>query len=167
MAQDDISFVMELATEGDREELMSLYRAQIGREGCPWTEEYPSDETIDYDLSRDALYVMRSRGKIVGAISIEVDEAVNELPCWNKSLEPEVEFARIAVRPEMQGRGLGRKLVEFLLDELKKQGFNGVHIVVNKQNIKALRLYDTFGFRNVGECHLYDQDFYCYELNLR
>ena len=39
------------ATEEDRSELMALYRAQVGREYCSWSEEYPSNETIDFDLS--------------------------------------------------------------------------------------------------------------------
>ena len=155
-----------LAKAEDREELLSLYHAQIGREGCPWTEEYPSNETIDYDLSRDALYVVKSDGIICGAISIEVDEDVNALTCWNKALEPEAEFARIAVLPNSQKKGIGRIMLEFLAKELKRQGFNGIHIVVNKHNFKALKLYDSFGFKNVGECFMYDQDFYCYEKEL-
>ena len=36
-----------MASEEDRDEIMSLYKAQIGREYCPWSEEYPSNETID------------------------------------------------------------------------------------------------------------------------
>ena len=128
------------------------------------TNEYPSDETIDYDLSRDALYILRSEGKLIGAVSIEVDEDVNRLPCWNRALEPEAEFARIAVSPELQGRGIAKILLRFLFDELRDRGFRGVHIIVNKYNPKALRLYDSFGFRNVGECRMYDQDFWCYEL---
>ena len=155
------------ACEEDREELLALYKSQVGREGCPWTDEYPSNETIDFDLSRNALFVMKSEGKIIGAISIDEDEEVNTLPCWNRELEPEAEFSRIAVSPDMQGQGIGKILVKFLLDELKKRGFKGVHIIVNRYNPKALRLYDSFDFKNVGECSMYNQDFFCYELDLR
>ncbi len=84
----DNAYGIVLATEDDREELLSLYKSQVGREGCPWTDEYPSNETIDFDLSRDALYVMKADGQIVGAVSIDEDEDVNKLPCWNKALEP-------------------------------------------------------------------------------
>ena len=155
------------ACEEDREELLKLYKSLVGREGCPWTDEYPSYETIDFDLSRNALFVMKSEGKIIGAISIDEDEEVNKLPCWNRELEPEAEFSRIAVSSDMQGQGIGKILVKFLLDELKKRGFKGVHIIVNRYNPKALRLYDSFDFKNVGECSMYTQDFFCYELDLR
>ena len=59
------------ATEGDRSEILSLYKMQFGREFCPWGEGYPSDETIDFDLSRDALFVMKTDGSIKAAISLE------------------------------------------------------------------------------------------------
>ena len=162
-----MEYTIASACEDDREELLALYKSQVGREGCPWTDEYPSNETIDFDLSRDALYVLKTDGKIVGAISIEEDEEVNKIPYWNRELEPEAEFARIAVSPDMQGQGIGKILVKFLIDELKQKGFKGIHIIVNRYNPKALRLYDSFDFKNVGECSMYNQDFFCYELDLR
>ena len=156
-----------MAKEEDRSELLSLYRAQIGREGCPWNDHYPNDETIDFDLSRDSLFVFKEEGKILAAASIEYDEDVNKLPCWNKDLEPECEFARICVDPNLQKKGIGRILLQFVEDEIKRRGFNGIHIIVNKKNTKALRLYDSFAYVNVGECYMYEQDFWCYEKDLR
>ena len=80
-----------LATEEDRAEILALYDAQKGREFCPWSEDYPSNDEISFDLSRDALYVLKIDGEIKAAISIEEDEDVNNLPYWNKELEPEGE----------------------------------------------------------------------------
>ena len=57
-----MNYAIVNATEEDREELLALYKAQIGRECCPWDEEYPGEESIDWDLSRDALYVLGSAG---------------------------------------------------------------------------------------------------------
>ena len=161
-----MDYEIVLAKEEDREELLSLYHAQVGREGCPWTEEYPSNETITFDLSRDALFVLKIDNKIYGAISLEDDEEVNALPYWNKALEPEAEFARICVLPDSQQKGIGRALLTFLHEELKRREYKGIHIVVNKFNPKALRLYDSFGYKNVGECFMYNQNFFCYEKEL-
>ncbi|MCR4740118.1 MAG: GNAT family N-acetyltransferase [Lachnospiraceae bacterium] len=154
------------ATEEDREELLSLYAMQRGREGCPWSDDYPSDETIDFDLSRDALFVMKKDGIITAAISIDEDEEVNRLECWDRSLSPLGELSRLAVLPEEQNKGLGRIMLRFGMDELKRLGYKGIHIIVNKYNTKALRSYAVFGFRTVGECHMYEQDFLCYEKEL-
>lgn len=154
------------ATEGDRAEILSLYKAQIGRENCPWTEDYPSSESIDFDLKRDALFVLKTDGKIKAAISLEEDEDVDNLSCWDKTLAPEGEVARVAVLPEAQNKGLGRIMMQYAMDELIRRGYKGIHILVNKHNIKAIRCYEVFGFNTVGECHMYEQDFLCYERKL-
>lgn len=161
-----MEYVIQLGTESDRQELLALYRSQIGREGCPWTDEYPSNETIDYDLEREALYVVKAEGRIIGSVSIEEDEDVDALPFWDPDLKPVAEFARISVSPDMQGKGIAKAMLRFLFEELKDRGFRGVHIIVNKYNPKALKLYDSFGFQNKGECRMYDQDLYGYELVL-
>lgn len=154
------------ATENDKAEILSLYKAQIGRENCPWTEDYPSSETIDFDLKRDALFVLKTDGKIKAAISLEEDEDVDNLSCWDKTLAPEGEVAKVAVLPEAQNKGLGKIMMQYAMDELKRRGYKGIHILVNKHNIKAIRCYEVFGFNTVGECHMYEQDFLCYERKL-
>ena len=160
----DKDYEIVMATESDRREILSLYKAQIERDDCPWDEEYPSDESIDWDLSRDALFVMKTEGKITAAISIETDEEADLLPCWNKDYTPAGMLARLAVLPEEQNKGLGRIMLKFGMDELKKQGFQGVHLLVGKNNATAIRCYAVFGFHVVGECHMYGEDFLCYEL---
>ncbi len=162
----DKEYEIVMATEEDREEILSLYKAQIGQEYCPWDEHYPSNESIDYDFARDALFVLKMDGKVKAAISVEEDEAVDALECWDAGLSPEGELARLAVLPEEQRRGLGRIMLQFGMDELKRRGFKGIHILVNKYNTKAIKCYAVFGFRVVGECHMYDQDFLCYEREL-
>ena len=72
----------------------------------------------------------------------------------------------MAVLPEAQNKGLGRIMMQYAMDELKRRGYKGIHILVNKHNFKAIRCYEVFGFRTVGECHMYEQDFFCYEREL-
>ena len=155
--------VIELATEKDRSQILGLFKAQKGREYCAWDEGYPSDETISFDLSRDALYVMKENGKVIAAISIEEDEDVDKLDCWNRDLFPGGELARVAVDPSMQSRGIGRQMMEHGLKALKERGYKSTHFLVNKYNVKAIKCYAAFGFNVVGECFMYDQDFFCYE----
>ena len=155
-----------MATEEDRSELLSLYNMQKGREFCPWSDDYPTDTEIDWDLSRDALFVMKADGVIKAAISLEKDEAVDVLPYWSKDLESAGELARLAVLPDEQGQGIGRIMLEYGMAELRRRGHKAVHFLVNKYNVKAIRCYEVFGFDKVGECHMYEQDFLCYEKKL-
>ena len=156
-----------MATEADTDAILSLYRAQVGREFCFWNEDYPGPETIAFDLSRDALFVMKDeKGEIIAAISAEEDEDVDRLDCWTPSLQPGGEYARLAVAPAWQNQGLAREMVVFILNVLRKRGFRSVHILVNRDNIKAIRSYAHIGFRMAGECEMYGQHFLCYEKEL-
>ena len=155
-----------MASEEERSEILALYKKQVGREFCAWDEDYPSNETIDFDLSRNALFVLKEDGKIKGAVSLDEDEDVERLPYWDPNLAPEGELARLAVLPEEQGKGIGRILLRFGMEELKRRGCRGIHILVNCHNEKAIRCYAVFGFRTVGECHMFEQDFWCYEKEL-
>ena len=162
----DMEYNIIMATEADRDELLALYKLQLGREFCPWDEDYPSNESIDYDLSRDAVFVMKMDGRIVAAVSLEEDEAVDRLDCWDPDMQPVGELARVAVLPQEQSRGLGRIMLQFGMDELKRRGYKGIHMLVNKYNTKAIRCYAVFGFRVVGECYMYEQYYLCYEKEL-
>ena len=162
-----MEYEIVLAKEEDREKILALYQMQKGRDFCYWDEDYPSDETISFDLSRDALYVLKENEIIKAAISIEEDENVDKLTCWDKRLIPEGELARLAVMPQEQNKGLARVMMQFGMDELYRRGYKGIHFLVNKYNEKALRSYAVFDFRVVGEVHMYDQDFLCYEKELR
>ena len=60
-------------------------------------------------------------------------------------------LARLAVRPETQGRGIGSALVCDLLKQLLNRG--GTRLTVNTQadNTASLALYHKLGFRRTGE----------------
>jgi ribosomal-protein-alanine N-acetyltransferase len=62
-------------------------------------------------------------------------------------------LARLAVRPELQGRGYGRALVEHLLHEFGRQGFDRVSVNTQEDNAPSLRLYRRLGFRDTGQSY--------------
>ena len=155
------------ATEKDKSEILKLYKMQLGREFCPWNEYYPSMDEIDFDLSRDSLFVMKEAGKIIAAISIDEDESVEKLPYWSENLAPGAELSRLAVSPDSQGKGIAKEMINHGMSELKRRGFKSLHFLVNRNNVKALKCYAAFGFNKVGECELYDQPMLCYEIELK
>ncbi len=153
-----------MATPQETDAVLQLYREQIGQEYCFWDEEYPGLDTIEADLARQGLFVMKNgEGEIIAAISVEEDADVDRLDCWTSALQPGGEFARLAVKPALQNRGFAQQMVTHVLDVLKQRGFKSVHILVNRENVKAIRSYAHIGFRVVGECFLYQQHFLCYE----
>ena len=63
-------------------------------------------------------------------------------------------LARLAVRPQLQGRGVGRALIADLVQQAERRGM--YHLTVNTQNDNAasLALYRKTGFRETGENYL-------------
>ena len=152
------------AEEKDKAEILRLYKTQLGREFCLWDETYPGEKEIEFDLSRDALFVMKDeKGKIIASISIDEDEAVEKLECWTPELQPGKELSRLAVDPDYQNHGLAREMLQYGMQVVYSQGYKSVHFLVNRHNKKALRSYAALNFQTVGECELYDQPFLCYE----
>ena len=157
---------IEHATEADKAEILALYKIQLGREFCPWNENYPTETEIEFDLSRDSLIVMREDGRIIASISIDDDEAVKSLPYWSKELQPSGEVSRLAVLPDYQNQGIAREMIRATMDILKERGFKSIHFLVNRLNTKAMRSYAKLGFDKVGELEIFEQPMFCYEKKL-
>lgn len=66
--------------------------------------------------------------------------------CRNTLLPDRGEVDVLAVRPDGQGRGLGRALLRWGVDWLAGQGFPRAHLLVDGDNDAALRLYRSEGF---------------------
>lgn len=58
------------------------------------------------------------------------------------------------IRPELQGNGLSKFLLEESLKFVKKRGYQ-VKLEVHNNNIKAINLYKKYGFRHLGEYNVY------------
>ena len=58
----------------------------------------------------------------------------------------------IAVRDECQGRGLGRRLMEFAKDAVKDAGKGGIQLTTHVANLRAQVLYESVGFTCMGSC---------------
>lgn len=58
----------------------------------------------------------------------------------------EATLFNIAVDPDFQRRGLGRELLEHLIDELEKRGILTLWLEVRASNAAAIALYESLGF---------------------
>ncbi len=56
----------------------------------------------------------------------------------------------VAVAPEMQGRGLGRRLIDHALAEAGRQGFPTLRLYTNAKMTENIALYRHFGFHETG-----------------
>lgn len=155
------------ATRDDINEILALYRAAIGTDGCTWSLDYPNEEITRGDYARGDLYCMKTlEGEIVGAISVDDDKEVDALTCWSKEMLPATELARLVVKESYQNQSIARKLLMGAMEELKKREYKAVHFLVSPGNKKALHSYAKLEFAHCGECDLYEHHWLCYEKKL-
>lgn len=163
----DIKYTFRKANEEDEFEILKLYKSAIGTEGCTWSEEYPNEDICRGDIVRNDLFCMEDKqGTIIATISIDSDEIVDSLKCWNYAAGKMAELSRLVVREEYQNRGLAPTLINETINVLKERGYKTVHYLVSKHNKKALSSYKKLDFTKVGESDLFGEEWYCYEKTL-
>lgn len=77
-------------------------------------------------------------------------EGVLEAFCLASLVLDEASLLLIAVRPGARGQGLGRALLQALLDGLRALGVNRCLLEVRESNTAALALYQRCGFAREG-----------------
>ena len=63
----------------------------------------------------------------------------------------EVHLLNITVRPDVQGQGLGRKLMDKLMGSARDAGMHAVLLEVRPSNHHALMVYHHLGFVQIGQ----------------
>ena len=61
----------------------------------------------------------------------------------------------IAVREASRRQGIGKLLLTYLIHDGKKRGVGFFTLEVSSENKAAIRLYDSFGFKEVGRRNNY------------
>jgi putative acetyltransferase len=64
--------------------------------------------------------------------------------------EQRAELGKMYLLPQARGRGLGRQLLENMLDAARRGGFREVWIETNSNLSDAIRLYQGYGFEPVA-----------------
>lgn len=62
---------------------------------------------------------------------------------------PDADVQTIAVAPGAQGRGLGRRVLDHLLEHARQDGCRRIQLEVRADNDAAIRLYENAGFGRV------------------
>ena len=145
--------MLELIQKSDVADLDTVrhfYRALAGTEFCAWTDAIRDDAS----------------GEIAGLVSIDDDPEVESIACWSEELQPSAEISRLGVAEKYQNRGIARELLAGAMEELRRRGCKSAHMLVAKDNVKALRSYEKLVFEKVGEYVLQGHDYWCFEKKL-
>jgi len=67
----------------------------------------------------------------------------------------EANILNLCIHPDMQGRGLGRRLLEQMLTLARQQQADTAFLELRSSNRTASNLYDVMGFNEIGVRHNY------------
>jgi ribosomal-protein-alanine N-acetyltransferase len=101
-------------------------------------------------MDSDALRETRRRS-ILAAVSLHKNRIAGYLMATPTSQG--VHLTRLAVRPELQGRGIGRALIGHLVEHVRRRGAPRITVNTQSDNDRSHRLYRSLGFAESGESH--------------
>lgn len=154
------------AVEADADEIAAIYSSLVGAPGGTWNSEYPTLEHVRKDIENGSLYRLEEMGRTIAAAYLGEFEEIERPECFDKSFKNLGEFARVGVLREFQRKGYAEMLLRHLMDEAKERGFDGIALLVGRENEAAIALYEKLGFENCGEARLYDIDWYCFQYKI-
>ncbi|MBA1275993.1 ribosomal protein S18-alanine N-acetyltransferase [Stutzerimonas azotifigens] len=116
-------------TEADIDEVLKIEFAAFSH---PWTRGIFTDSLSSYEC-----WVMFEGQQQVGhgVINVILDEA---------------HLLNITVKPQSQGRGLGLRLLEHLMLRARECEARECFLEVRASNLPAYRLYERYGFNEIG-----------------
>lgn len=134
------SLSVERMRPEDLEDVLAIERVSFS---MPW-----SRGAFLYEMEQNRVarcWVTREGARLVGYLCL-----------WE--VADELHITNIAVHPATRRRGIGRALLQTVLDEARGRGLRLVVLEVRPSNHEARTLYESFGFRVVGRRRGYYYD---------
>ena len=133
------------AIEADKPAIWQIIKAVIaGGDTYVFLPDATEDEMMSYWFSPDKHnYVAVLDGGVVGTFWLKANQP---------GLGSHVGNAAYMVAPDSAGKGVGRQMAEYSLDEAKRLGFTAMQFnFVVKSNTVAVKLWKKIGFQIIGE----------------
>jgi len=122
---------LKRATIGDISTLVEIEKKLIDykiysamTDEAEWQEEFKKGNA--------AVYLILNNDTVVGNASFE------------RNVNESAHISGLAIMPEFQKMGIGRRVLEMILEELKE--VKTITLATHPENIAALKLYKSFGF---------------------
>lgn len=131
--------------EEDRQQIWEIIKFVISTgDSYTYLPDSPPDETLADWCSREKhTYVAVLENKIVATFYIKPNQT---------GLGSHIANGSYMVASEARGKGVGREIGEFSIEEAKRLGFHAMQFnFVVKSNEKAVKLWQSLGFEIIGE----------------
>lgn len=108
---------------------------------CEFTEKFREE----IETGNRVVFIYKLNGKFIGEIAYVFDMNDEDYTIPNQRIY----ISRLIVKKEYRNQGIGRILIDYILEKIKEMGYKEATIGVDKDNLSALHLYQKKGFTNV------------------
>jgi DNA-binding MarR family transcriptional regulator/ribosomal protein S18 acetylase RimI-like enzyme len=137
------------------------YASSFKRLNLEWLRKYFRVEPIDERLLSRPAAILRRGGVILLA---QIDSKIIGTCALLKAGEARFELSKMAITEAYQGLGVGRRLLQTVLQAFENQGGGELYLETNSVLAPAIRLYESVGFvhvaRPAGPAHYVRADVY-------
>jgi GNAT superfamily N-acetyltransferase len=126
------------ADEGRWRELWDAYTRFYGREPCEAVTRHTWSRILDPSSPVFALVAQAEDGQVIGIANCVVHENTS-------TVTPVCYLEDLFVDPARRASGIGKQLIDRLLDETKAQGWSRLYWQTRENNYRARGLYDKYG----------------------
>jgi ribosomal protein S18 acetylase RimI-like enzyme len=146
---------IDLAKTEDLNEIMSIFelcKAEMKKTGLQqWIDEEPGKKEIEGSISKKELFITRSGGRIVACFVLNsVEEPhLGEIKWKFEDANP-LYIHRLAVLPEMQGKGIAKEMMSFAERYGKERGCKSIRLDTYGENKLSNALYKKLGYTQAG-----------------
>ncbi|MFZ1748549.1 MAG: GNAT family N-acetyltransferase [Saprospiraceae bacterium] len=159
------------ATSNDIPALIQLFKratdVMISQGIHQWNYTYPLAHHISADVDAGNVYIYWQNDQIVGTITTneDQDEQYKKIH-WHHKVNKAMIIHRLAVNPDFQGLGIGKKLCLFAEQLALSQSIRVMRLDAYSQNPVSIRLYHQLGYHRAnGFCYFHKNviPFYCFD----
>jgi ribosomal protein S18 acetylase RimI-like enzyme len=133
---------LRLSTADDLE-----MRVRLSMEAFGESEEDAKEMESRFSGTEDNMFMIDANDETIGKIRVSLEDG----QAW---------IYGFSILPEYQGKGIGRTVLQLIIQEHSSAG-HSIHLDVETKNDHALGLYESVGFKVV-----HAQDYYKYRLDL-
>ena len=97
-------------------------------------------------IDQDVVLVAEDNNQLVGFIQFG-NVTLDSIP----TTDNDIELNKIYIEKDYQGKGIGKKLIEAMLNHDRLDGIDNIYLDVFTENEKAIELYKKYDFRIIGK----------------
>lgn len=139
-----------------------IHKNNKNNENLGWEKGvYPSDSFLSDSIQKVELYMLTEADRLCACVILNSDSNEGYIGCpWSITCEPDEILIphALAVHPSLQGKGIGKIVVENILNLARQEHKKAVRLDIVSACKAAERLYTSCGFRFVEAKNMFYED---------